>query len=78
MASSIYVGPNDKKLGLRQFQIFSGDLPDHVKAALKSSPYLGNFVMPFDQFVNSTPPGTLPARSVAKPTLRQAPPIRKY
>jgi hypothetical protein len=77
MATTIYVGPNDKKLGLRQHQIFIEDHPLHVQAALKANPGLANLFMSFDEFVKRTPPGTpVPSTEVAKSPERQGPPIK--
>lgn len=77
MNKSIYVGPNNKKLGLRQWQIFDGGFPQHVSDLLKRIPALGSYFMPYSDFVNRKPPGSSKSDkvSVAKPVVKQGPPI---
>jgi hypothetical protein len=78
MAISIYVGANEKKLGIRQYQIFAGDYPEHVQSAIKANPGLANLFVPFDVFITQPAPGTpkRPANPVQKVAPRQGPPIR--
>ncbi len=58
MSKSIYVGPHNKAIGIHQYEIFDDGFPPHVEHALTSNPALGNFFMPFTEFVNRTPPGS--------------------
>jgi hypothetical protein len=81
MALHIYVGPNDKKLGLRQYQTFVGNYPPHVQHALKVNAGLANYFMTLAKFQTLRPPGTPVKRATAlnqpaRKVVRQGPPIK--
>jgi hypothetical protein len=78
MATSVYVGPNNKKLGIHQYQYFVGEYPQHVSAALSANPALANFFMPADEFAKMRAPGTPTPSASPKQTPRLGPPIKNY
>lgn len=78
MALNIYTGPNDKKLGLRQYQTFVGNYPPHVQHALRQNPGLANYFMSLTKFQTLVPPGS-PRKQGSKlnpKTVRQGTPIK--
>ena len=45
-AKIIYLGPTDKKRGLRNRAIYAGGTPAHLKEELAANPALANFFVP--------------------------------
>jgi hypothetical protein len=85
MSSTIFVGPDQKKLGIRFHQIFvaklpikTGTFPQHVKDAVAKNPGLENSFMSFEQFATRKLPPTPPITkaNAAPVVVRQGTPIK--
>jgi hypothetical protein len=50
----IYVGPTDKRLGLRSKAIYSGDIPEHLRDKIESNPALANYFQPLARYAART------------------------
>ncbi len=79
---TIYLGPDNKSLGLSfnhiytgQLPIAKGDFPLHIKEAVLANPGIENSFMDFDRFVAKRPSKSpaLPSKVVVA---RKGPPIK--
>jgi hypothetical protein len=77
MASIIYLGPNNPKLGLATYQIYLGEFPPNVASALKANPGLQRHFIDFETFANQRPPGAPPLRTAAASPAIRGTPIKK-
>jgi hypothetical protein len=81
--ATIYLGPDNKNLGLSFNHIYTGNLPVangdfplHIKEAVLANPLLENSFMSFDRYVARRPAKSLTAPAQV-PVVRQGPPIKK-
>ncbi len=80
--ATIFIGADNKQLGISHNQIFTGNLPIdtgafplHVKEAVIANPGLENSFMAFDRYAAIRPRKTV-APQPAKVAVRKGPPIK--
>ena len=73
--ATIYVGPNNKLLGLATYMRFPDGYPPHVAEALADNPGLASQFMPWSTFLGLPPPGAIPKTKVSLRKSKTGPPI---
>jgi hypothetical protein len=77
---TLFIGPDQKKLGIRFHQVFTGNLPiatgefpPHVKEAVKANPHLENSFVDLHKHSQRK---LRPASAVKAPSTPKGPPIK--
>jgi hypothetical protein len=73
--AKIYVGPNNKMLGLYTFMRFPEGFPKHIQDAVDADPVLAARFQPWEFFIKQPPPGAVPRTSKKRVIARALPPI---
>ena len=72
----VYVGENNKRLGLYKYQRYPSDYPAHIAEALAKNPNLKIYFIPWEQFRRGPVPGSVP-KGKPQPPVRKLPPISR-
>jgi hypothetical protein len=73
--ATVYVGPNNKLLGLSTYMRFPEGYPAHIAQALIENPGLATQFMPWSTFLRMPPPGHVPRQKISLTSRKHGPPI---